>query len=123
MAEKKSAGSTNDIFDIINERQQISLNELSDIFFSMGLDKERLSKSLSELESTKLIASTSRGGVLTYYPLQEGSIRKVLIVEDDKNINKLMALSIGKGFDDKPDLRRWGGDSIGQEEQARPCHT
>ena len=29
----------------------------------------------------------------------ETGCRKILIVEDDKNINKLMALSIGKGFE------------------------
>ncbi len=38
--------------------------------------------------------------MLTYYPLQEqATLRKVLIVEDDKNINKLMAISIGRGFE------------------------
>ncbi|HIH50097.1 TPA: response regulator, partial [Candidatus Micrarchaeota archaeon] len=99
MAENTRAGIISDIFDIINERQQISFNELSDASFSMGIEKGKLEKVLAELESMKVIASRSRGGVLTYYPLQEGSLRKVLIVEDDKNINKLMALSIGKGFE------------------------
>ncbi len=99
MAENTRAGIISDIFDIINDRQQISFNELSDASFSMGIEKGKLEKVLAELESMKVIASRSRGGVLTYYPLQEGSLRKVLIVEDDKNINKLMALSIGKGFE------------------------
>ena len=95
-----TTGNTSDIFDIINERQQISFNELSDISFSRGIEKEKLKKALSELEKMKVIASRSRGGVLTYYPLQEQeTLRKVLVVEDDKNINKLMALSIGRGFE------------------------
>jgi CheY-like chemotaxis protein len=120
LVENKSPGSVNvnDIFDIINKRQQISFNELSDLSFSMGVDKEKLRKALSEMEKSKLITSTSRGGVLTYYPLQEGSIRKVLIVEDDRNINKLMALSIGKGFDISQIYD--GGEAISFVRKERP---
>jgi CheY-like chemotaxis protein len=120
LVENKSPGSVNvnDIFDIINKRQQISFNELSDLSFSMGVDKEKLRKALSEMEKNKLITSTSRGGVLTYYPLQEGSIRKVLIVEDDRNINKLMALSIGKGFDISQIYD--GGEAISFVRKERP---
>ncbi len=100
MTDNTTVGSISDIFDIINERQQISFNELNDMSFSRGIDKEKLKKALTDLEKMKVIASRSRGGVLTYYPLQEqASLRKVLIVEDDKNINKLMALSIGRGFE------------------------
>ncbi len=95
-----TAGSIGDIFELINDRQQVSFNDLSDESFSRGISLDKLRKALSELEKMKVIASRNRGGVLTYYPLQEhGSVRKVLIVEDDKNINKLMALSIGKGFE------------------------
>ncbi len=95
-----TAGSIGDIFELINDRQQVSFNELSDESFSRGIGLDKLKKALSELEKMKVIASRNRGGVLTYYPLQEhGSVRKVLIVEDDRNINKLMGLSIGKGFE------------------------
>jgi len=118
MAENTRIGIVSDIFDIINDRQQISFNELSDISFSMGIAKERLMKVLSELEGMKVIASRSRGGVLTYYPLQEGSLRKVLIVEDDRNINKLMALSIGKGFEISQIYD--GGDAIASVRKERP---
>jgi len=44
------------------------------------------------------VASRSSGGIMMYYMLQQEAPRNVLIVEDDKNINKLMALSIGKDF-------------------------
>lgn len=120
MVESKSPGSlnVNDIFDIINKRQQISFNELSDLSFSMGVDKAKLRRALDDLEKSKLIASRSRGGVLTYYPLQEGSIRKVLIVEDDRNINKLMALSIGKGFEISQIYD--GGEAISFVRKNRP---
>ncbi len=89
-----------DIFDIINDKQQITYNELADIAFSRGIPKESLNKSLYFLEQSKAIAPITNAGILTYYVLQDPNVlRKVLIVEDDKNINKLMALSLGKGFE------------------------
>lgn len=93
-------GFENDLLSIINERQQVTYNELSDMAFSRGMPEKALKDTLSELETNKLIASRSSGGILTYYVLQQDSIiNKVLIVEDDKSINKLMAISIGKGFE------------------------
>ena len=100
MAAGDIAKESTEILDIINERQQISYNDLSDMMFSRGMGEDSLRKSLSDLEGRKIIASRSSGGIMMYYPLQQqDALRKVLIVEDDRNINKLMALSIGKGFD------------------------
>ena len=119
MPDNTTAGSISDIFDIVNERQQISFNELSDLSFSRGIEKDRLKKALAELEKMKIIASRSRGGVLTYYPLQEqDTLRKVLVVEDDKNINKLMALSIGRGFEINQIYD--GGEAIAFVRKNRP---
>ncbi|MGC8670168.1 MAG: response regulator [Candidatus Micrarchaeia archaeon] len=88
------------VLNILNERQQIPYNELSGMAFSRGLPEESLKQSLEELESKKVITSRNNGGILTYYLLQqENTLHKVLIVEDDKNINKLMALSIGKDYE------------------------
>ncbi|MGC8586131.1 MAG: response regulator [Candidatus Micrarchaeia archaeon] len=92
--------STEFVLGVLNEKQQITYSELSGLAFSRGIPEEMLKSSLSSLEASKVIASRSRGGIPTYYMLQqESSFRKVLIVEDDKNINKLMALSIGKDFE------------------------
>ncbi|MDE1865282.1 MAG: response regulator [Candidatus Micrarchaeota archaeon] len=100
MAEKSTTGGIGDIYELVSSRQQITFNELSDLSFSRGIEKSKLKSALEELERMRVIASRTTGGVLTYYPLQEGeALRKILIVEDDKNINKLMALSIGKGFE------------------------
>ncbi len=89
-----------EILSIVNERQQITYNELSDMSFGRGIPEIDLKGALSELEANKLIASRNSGGILTYYILQNSDyLRRVLIIEDDKNINKLMALSIGKGFE------------------------
>ena len=108
-----------DLMMIINDRQQISYGELSDIAFSRGIPEPGLKDALAELEKNKAIASRSSGGILTYYLLQEQDrVRKVLIVEDDRNINKLMMLSIGKGFDVTQVYD--GGEAIGKIREARP---
>ena len=109
----------NDLMGILNERQQISYEELSDLAFSRGIAENALKDSLSVLEKSKRIASRSNGGILTYYLLQgEDQMRKVLIVEDDKNINKLMALSIGKGFDVTQIYD--GGEAIAAVRERKP---
>ena len=117
----EDAGATlrQDVIEVINDRLQVSYDELSDLAFSRGVAEENLKAVLSGLETDKLIASRSSGGILTYYPLQsdEGP-RKVLIVEDDKNINKLMALSIGKGFDVSQIYD--GGEAIAAARKAKP---
>jgi len=90
----------NDLLSILNEKQQISFNDLRDIAFSRGISEVSLKDILSNLEKDRVIASRSNGGILTYYMLQQPShLKKVIIVEDDKNINKLMAISIGKNYD------------------------
>ncbi|MEM3227622.1 MAG: response regulator transcription factor [Candidatus Micrarchaeaceae archaeon] len=88
-----------DILSIINDKQQVTYTELSDIAFSRNIPRDVLDTTLANLEKGKMIASRSSGGILTYYTLQQDTINKVLIVEDDRSINKLMALSIGKGFE------------------------
>jgi DNA-binding response OmpR family regulator len=89
-----------DIISLINDKQQVTSDELSAFAASIGMNDEMLKRGLAELESANIIASRSSGGILTYYLLNdEPSLRRIMIVEDDKNINKLMALSVGKGFD------------------------
>ncbi len=89
-----------DLVSVINERQEITYNELKSFAFSREIDEELLKKGLDILEKAHAIVSRNSGGLLTYYILQDKSIfNRIMIVEDDKNINRLMALSIGKGFD------------------------
>ncbi len=108
-----------DIVAIINDRLQVSYGELSDIAFSRGIGEGELKGALSELERDKHIASRSSGGILTYYPLQsDNEFRKVLIVEDDKNINKLMSISIGKGFETMQIYD--GGEALRMVKEKRP---
>ncbi len=89
-----------DIVSAINERQEITYDELRRFANEAGIEEDMLTKSLSELEKANAIASRKSGGILTYYILQDKSApRRIMIVEDDKNINRLMALSVGRGFD------------------------
>ncbi len=89
-----------DIISMINDRQQVTYNELKSFASSLSIKEDELKNNLKELEAANAIASRNSGGILTYYGLQsEDSLRRILIVEDDKNINKLMGLSIGKGFE------------------------
>ncbi len=89
-----------DIIAMINDKQQATYSELRDFAASMNVGEEVLRKNLEELENASAIASRNSGGILTYYILQnEPALRRIMVVEDDKNINKLMALTLGKGFD------------------------
>ncbi len=89
-----------DIVSMINDRQEVTYSELKSFASSLNVEEDVLRKSLKELEDANTIASRSSGGILTYYVLQsENVLRRIIIVEDDKNINKLMSLSVGKGFD------------------------
>ena len=120
MASNVAAGSgLSDIYTMISGKQQITFNELSDMSLSRGIPKSRLEDAVRELERMKVIVSRNSGGVLTYYPLQQDEgLHKVLIVEDDKNINKLMALSIGKGFEVKQIYD--GGEAVPTVRKSRP---
>lgn len=89
-----------DIISMINDKQQATYNELRAFAASMDVGEDVLKRNLKELENASAIASRNSGGILTYYILQsEPILRRIMIVEDDKNINKLMALTLGKAFD------------------------
>ena len=89
-----------DLLSVINERQQVTYNDLVEYNSAKGISEELLKRGLGELQEMNAIASRSSGGILTYYILKEkNDLRKIMVVEDDKNINKLVALSVGKGFD------------------------
>lgn len=89
-----------DIMSLINDRQEVTYDELKDFASSLEVDSDILDRGLAELERANAIASRNSGGILTYYMLQEEQhIKRIFIVEDDKNINKLMSISLGKGYD------------------------
>jgi len=58
-----------------------------------------LGVALGKLRENGAVEKRTIGGVITWYPLFKDSIKKVLIVEDDQNINNLMKVSLGKGYE------------------------
>ncbi len=89
-----------DIMSLINDKQELTYNELKDYAGSMEIDNDTLKRALAELVKATAIASRSSGGIPTYYMLQEPQhIKRIFVIEDDQNINKLMAVSLGKGYD------------------------
>ncbi len=89
-----------DIMSMINDRQEVTYNELKDYVTELDAENDTLDRALAELEKAGAIASRSSGGIPTYYMLQEQQpIKRVFIVEDDPAINKLMALSIGSNYE------------------------
>ncbi len=108
-----------DIISVINDKQQVTYNELMGFAAASNFDEATLKRALHELEIASAIASRSSGGILTYYILQdEPPLRRIMIVEDDKNINKLMMLSVGKGFETKQIYD--GGEAIEKIKHEKP---
>ncbi|VVB77054.1 Chemotaxis protein CheY [uncultured archaeon] len=88
-----------DVMALINEKQQVTYEELKDFSSSSEIAAATLDDALRELEKANAIASRSSGGILTYYMLQEEhQLKRIFVVEDDKNINKLIKLSLGKAL-------------------------
>ncbi len=89
-----------DIMSLINDKQELTYNELRDYASSLEIDADTLKRALAELVKATAIATRSSGGIPTYYMLQEPQrIKRVFVIEDDQNINKLMTLSLGSGYD------------------------
>ena len=81
--------------EIISEVKKTTISEI---------DEKEITKVLNGLKDSNAISSRMLGKLTFWYPLQKSEtskIKKVLIVEDDKNINKLMKLSIGSNYEVK----------------------
>jgi len=70
-------------------------------------DSDMLRAALAVLSESGAIGKRAVGNMVTWYPLYKDSIKKVLIVEDDENINNLMKFSLGKGYET---IQSYNGD-------------
>ncbi|MGC9149703.1 MAG: response regulator [Candidatus Micrarchaeia archaeon] len=89
------------IFNIIEEKQEISYNELRKEIQakSLEVDENKLREAINLLENLGAVGERRIGNMQILYSLQPSNFpNKILIVEDDVQINRLMAISIGKGF-------------------------
>jgi len=67
----------------------------------LGVGEEEAGAALARLREAGAVEARRVGGALSWYALELGAPKRVLIVEDDANINNLMRLTIGKGFEVK----------------------
>lgn len=90
-----------EVYDIIESKQEISYNELKNYLASKNLDvdQNKLKEVINLLENLGAVGERKSGNILMLYSLQPTNFpNKILIVEDDVQINKLMALSVGPNF-------------------------
>ncbi|MGC9132658.1 MAG: response regulator, partial [Candidatus Micrarchaeia archaeon] len=83
------------------EKQEISYNELRKEIQakSLEVDENKLREAINLLENLGAVGERRIGNMQILYSLQPSNFpNKILIVEDDVQINRLMAISIGKGF-------------------------
>ncbi|RLG20270.1 hypothetical protein DRN67_00395 [Candidatus Micrarchaeota archaeon] len=71
----------------------------SELASSLELAREELAEVLKSLKEHEAIEARKVGNSITWYSLQLDARKKVLIVEDDENINKLIKVSLGKGYE------------------------
>ena len=80
------------------ESEQDGVSE-SALAGALELSREELSGILQSLKTHGAIESRKVGNSVTWYSLQLGVHKKVLIVEDDENINNLIKVSLGEGYE------------------------
>jgi len=80
---------------IESENEGVSESALTS---SLGLTREELTEVLRNLKEHGAIESRKVGNSITWYSLQLDVRKKVLIVEDDENINNLVKVSLGEGY-------------------------
>ncbi|MDO8339982.1 MAG: response regulator [Candidatus Burarchaeum sp.] len=79
------------------ENHDDGINE-GELAGKLGLQREELAGVLNNLKKYGAIESRVVGNSVTWYSLQFNAHKKVLIVEDDPNINNLVKVSLGGGY-------------------------
>ncbi|MBI5159239.1 response regulator [Candidatus Micrarchaeota archaeon] len=68
---------------------------------SANASSEEVEASLESLKHAGAVEARKVGNNFMWYALKQGEVKKVLIVEDDVNINKLIKISLGAGYEVK----------------------
>ncbi|MEM4390124.1 MAG: response regulator [Candidatus Micrarchaeia archaeon] len=66
---------------------------------AIGVSLEDARAALARLQQAGAVEARQVGGMTAWYALAVGAPKRVLIVEDDANINNLMRLTVGQGFE------------------------
>lgn len=87
----------------------------------LNLSASDVEGALQTLKQSGVSESRKVGNTITWYPLLRDSKKKILVVEDDKNINNLMRIAVGNDYDVKQEydgreamktVREFGPDLI-----------
>lgn len=84
------------ILQVFEKRDELSKNEIVKL---LPEHKERIDNALLRLLESGAIEKRIVGSQEMYYALEKEKPMKVLIVEDDRDINRLIKLSLGRGFE------------------------
>ncbi|MFH0817712.1 MAG: response regulator [Candidatus Micrarchaeota archaeon] len=102
-----------DVLSLLERKPDgLGVHEISE---ELGLGKDEVSASLQLLNQSGAIEVRKVANSVNYYPLQKDTQKKVLIVEDDPDINKLMELTIGKDYQIKKAFDGPGGMNMVRE--------
>lgn len=82
------------------------------------LGEEGLPAALARLAENGAVEKRDVGGITVWYPLFKDQIKRVLIVEDDVNINKLMKIALGKGYEFEQAYE--GNDALAKIKSFKP---
>ncbi|VVC71973.1 Chemotaxis protein CheY [uncultured archaeon] len=83
-----------------------------------ALGSDGLQEALARLSESGAAEKRDVGGIAMWYPLYKDAIKRVLIVEDDANINNLMRVSLGKGYEFAQSFD--GNDALAKVAEFKP---
>lgn len=89
-----------------------------EISSSAGFAVSDVEKSLNALKQAGVVEGRKVGNNVMWYSLKQGDLKKVLIVEDDVNINKLIKISLGTGYEVKEVYD--GRDALREAKEFKP---
>ncbi len=92
--------------------------ETSELLSSISSDKDEIKAALVRLKGDERIDSRFVGKNEYWYVLAHTEPKRILVVEDDKDINKLIQLSIGGGY--KIEAAYDGDEALGMVDVFKP---
>ncbi|BCS90719.1 MAG: chemotaxis protein CheY [Candidatus Micrarchaeota archaeon] len=88
------------IRSFINQRSEATYDELLQFSRERSIDDKKLDEIIDKLKKEGNIVERFNGNLRTFYIINnESNIKKVVIVDDDVNINKLIKASLGSSFE------------------------
>ncbi len=103
------------LLQLLDSKNGLTARELAS---SVGTAADEVEKSLNSLKQAGAVEGRKVGNNFMWYVLKQGELKKVLIVEDDVNINKLIKISLGTGYEVKEVYD--GRDALREAKEFKP---